>query len=188
MLLDTVSCGQFISLFLIAVALGMDAFSLGLSLGIRGLVFRQTCLISLTVGMFHFLMPLLGIVIGHVLSEIIGTVAVYAGGVLLCVLGVNMTWSGLSGTKTAHLMFNETSFFSILLLAFSVSVDSLSAGLSLGLFSANTVLAVSMLGVGGGLMAGFGLTVGRFAASWLGDYGELVGGAILLAFGLRFLL
>lgn len=188
MLLDTVSWGQFLSLFIIAVALGMDAFSLGLSLGIRGLFFRQICIISLTIGMFHFLMPLLGIGIGQALSELIGTVAVYAGGVLLCVLGVNMTWSGLSGRGTAHLMFNETSFWSIILLAFSVSVDSLSAGLSLGLFSANTVLAVSMLGMGGGVMAGVGLTVGKYAASWLGDYGELVGGAILLAFGLRFLL
>lgn len=186
MLLEPESWGQFVTLLMIAAALGMDAFSLGLSIGIRGLVFRQIYVISLTIGLFHFVMPLLGIGIGRVLSSVMGTVAVYAGGVLLCVLGINMVWSGLRGEQ-AYISFNESSYWSVLLLAFSVSVDSLSTGLSLGLFSANTALAVSMLGIGGGVMAGIGLTIGRFASRWLGDYGELIGGTILLAFGIKFL-
>lgn len=187
MLLDLESWGQFVTLLLIAVALGMDAFALGLSIGIRGLVFRQIYVISLLIGVFHFIMPLLGISIGRVLGIAIGIVAVYAGGVLLCVLGISMIWSSLRGEK-AYISFNESSVWSVLLLAFSVSIDSLSAGLSLGLFSANTALASSMLGIGGGVMAGVGLTVGRFVRSWLGDYGELIGGTILLAFGIKILL
>lgn len=187
MLLEPEFMGQFISLLFIAAALGMDAFSLGLSIGLRGLLFRQICIISLTIGLFHFLMPLLGIGIGHMLSEVMGAVAVYVGGVLLCVLGFNMIWSGLRG-ESIYILFNQSSYWSILVLAFSVSVDSLSTGLSLGLFSANTVLAVSMLGMGGGVMAGVGLTIGRFASGWLGDYGELLGGTILLVFGIKFLL
>lgn len=187
MLLEPECWGQFITLFIIAIALGMDAFALGLSIGIRGLFFREIYVISLLIGLFHFIMPLLGISIGRVLGIAIGTVAVYAGGVLLCVIGINMVWSGLR-SETAHVSFNETSLWSVILLAFGVSIDSLSAGLSLGLFSANTALASSMLGIGGGLMAGVGLFVGRFARTWLGDYGELIGGTILVAFGIKFLL
>lgn len=187
MLVEPECWGQIATLLLIAIALGMDAFSVGLSLGIRGLVLRQAYVIGLTIGLFHFVMPLVGIGIGRVLSTVMGTIAVSVGGVLLCALGVNMVWSGLRGTP-AHVSYHKTSYWSIILLAFSVSVDSLSTGLSLGLFSTNTVLAASMLGIGGGVMAGIGLAIGRFAGHWLGDYGELIGGAILLVFGVKFLL
>ena len=187
MVLDPESLGQFVTLSMIAVALGMDAFSLGLSIGIRGLVFRKIYVISLLIGLFHFLMPLLGISIGRWLGEVMGTVAAYTGGVLLCALGINMIWSGFRG-ETARVSWNESSLWKMVLLSLGVSVDSLSTGLSLGLFSANTTLAASMLGIGGGVMAGIGLTVGRFAGRWLGDYGELVGGTILLSFGIKFLL
>src|SRR5690625_3309901 len=92
--------GQFTSLLIIAFALGLDAFSLGLSIGIRGLIFRQIYVISLIIGLFHFVMPLIGMGIGHALSAVMGTVAIYAGGVLLCVLGINMTWSGFRGEES----------------------------------------------------------------------------------------
>lgn len=180
--------GQFISLLLIALALGMDAFSLGLSIGIRGPLFRQISVISLTVGLFHLLMPLLGIGIGHVISDLMGAVAIHVGGGLLCVLGINMIWSGLS-RESAHVLFNDySSYWRIFVLAFTVSVDSFSTGLSLGIFSVHTALAVSMLGMGGGVMAGIGLAIGRFASRWLGDYGELFGGTVLLGLGLKFLI
>src|SRR5690606_7619136 len=52
MVLDPESLGQFVTLSMIAVALGMDAFSLGLSIGIRGLVFRKIYVISLLIGLF----------------------------------------------------------------------------------------------------------------------------------------
>lgn len=187
MLLEPECWGQVVTLLLIAIALGMDAFSVGLSLGIRGLVLRQSYVISLTIGLFHFLMPLVGIGIGRALSTVMGTIAVSIGGVLLCALGVSMVWSGLRGAS-AYVSYRKTSYWSIVLLAFSVSVDSLSTGLSLGLFSTNTVLAASMLGIGGGVMAGIGVVIGQFASHWLGDYGELIGGAILFLFGMKFLL
>lgn len=187
MLLQPEDWGQLLSLVIIAFALGLDAFSLGLGIGMRGLALRDIYVISLIIGVFHFVMPLIGMVIGFALSAAMGTVAIYAGGVLLCALGINMTWSGFRGGKGAFPM-HALSLWSIVLLAFSVSIDSLSAGLSLGLFSVNILLAVSMLGIGGGVMAGIGLTAGRFASMWVGDYGELIGGTILLAFGLKMLL
>lgn len=179
--------GQFFTLLLLAVALGMDAFSLGLSIGIRGVTMRKVYVISVLIGFFHFFMPLLGMLIGHVLSVVTRTVATNIGGALLCILGINMIWSGLKNDRE-QASLNVSSVGATIVLALSVSVDTLSAGLSFGLFSANVLLAVILLGSGGAVMAGLGLLLGRYANKWLGDYGELIGGAILCGFGVKFLL
>lgn len=188
MFLDTAFLGPLVTLSLIAVALGMDAFSLGLSIGVRGIEDGKAHLICFIVGAFHFFMPVAGIGVGHLLSQVIGTFTVYVGGALLLAIGLNMVYAGFKGEKVAVSDNRSLSLLKMVLLAFSVSVDSFSAGFSFGLFSFNVLFVASLLGFTGGALAGAGLVIGRFANKWLADYGELVGGTILVAFGLKFLL
>jgi putative Mn2+ efflux pump MntP len=75
----------------------------------------------------------------------------------------------------------------LLLFALGVSVDSFSVGVSLGMFQSDLVLSVLAFGFCGGAMAMLGLLLGRKVSRNLGDYGEAVGGAILLAFGFMFM-
>ena len=56
-----------IDMFLISVALSMDAFSLSISLGIFGLSKKQKIFFPSIVGTFHFFMPLLGGKIGDLI-------------------------------------------------------------------------------------------------------------------------
>lgn len=72
--------GQFFTLWMISVALGMDAFSLGIGMGIQGLRFRRILLVSGIIGVLHILMPLAGITIGLVLGSLVEEIAVMVGG------------------------------------------------------------------------------------------------------------
>lgn len=71
------------------------------------------------------------------------------------------------------------------MLAASVSVDAMSVGFSLGLAATDVVLTAFLFGIVGGAMAMAGLMVGDRVGRWAGDVGEALGGAMLLAFGLR---
>ena len=50
--------GELLTLSIMAFALGMDAFSVGLGMGMIQLRFRQILYIGLVIGIFHMFMPL----------------------------------------------------------------------------------------------------------------------------------
>ncbi|WP_339060869.1 manganese efflux pump MntP family protein [Tepidibacillus marianensis] len=183
--LTDVYFGEFITFLMIAVALGMDAFSLGIGIGMQGLSIGEITKVSITIGIFHIIMPLVGVVIGHYLSSVIGDIATFIGGSLLVLLGVNMVLSSFWGKDKPTL--NQVTGIGLLLLAFSVSIDALSIGISLGLFSENLWYVVLLFGLMGGVMTALGLTIGTKIGHWLGEYGEMLGGIILLVFGIKIL-
>ena len=179
--------GQLITFIMIAFALGMDAFSLGIGLGMRGMVTQQLVAMSGTIGIMHILMPLAGMTLGRHMNEWVGDIAVWVGGGLLCFLGGNMLWSSLK-EASASSSGSVTTFWGMLVSSFSVSLDSLSAGFSLGILSTDAPLALGLIGFFGGLMGGLGMLLGKFLGSWAGNYGEALGGLILLLLGFKFLM
>src|SRR5690606_36022294 len=135
--------------------------------------------ISAVIALFHVIMPLVGIFTGRYVSTLLGDVAVAAGGGLLVLLGCHMIYSAVRQESGAA--FNIGGFWGLILFALTVSIDSFSVGISLGLFASDIMLAVILFGLFGGGMSVMGLLVGRKFGLWIGDYGEAFGGAILLA-------
>ncbi|MCI4139686.1 manganese efflux pump MntP family protein, partial [Bacillus vallismortis] len=66
------------------------AFSVGLGMGMVKLRKKQILYFGLIIGLFHVIMPLAGMAAGNMLSGLLGVLAVYIGGSLLFVLGVQM--------------------------------------------------------------------------------------------------
>lgn len=184
--ISTLVWGQFITLSVIAIALGMDAFSLGLGLGMRKPTRSRALLISSCIAIFHVFMPLFGIWIGQYLSLYFHHIAVIIGGALLCLLGIQMFWSSIQDRED-DLRFSDRTIIGIILIAFSVSLDSLSAGLSLGFFATDPVLTIVLCGLAGGIMSWFGLYFGSLMGSWIGKYGEVFGGFVLITLGIQFI-
>jgi putative Mn2+ efflux pump MntP len=178
--------GQFLTLLIIAFALSMDAFSLGIGVGMVGIRLREIVKVSITIGLFHIMMPVVGIVVGAYLSDLVGDIAVFIGGGVLMLIGLHMLWNGLVHSDQKSML--KTKGFGLLLFAFSVSLDALTVGFSFGLIEVNKVLAISLFGIMGAAMSYFGLLLGRSVGGWLGDYSELVGGLILFCFGLKFVI
>ncbi|RKN78822.1 manganese efflux pump MntP family protein [Paenibacillus ginsengarvi] len=178
--------GQLITIIVMAIALGMDAFSLGIGIGLRGIRLLDILKISFVIGLFHVIMPLAGMFMGHYVGSLLGDVATITGGALLILLGAHMIFSSFKGPEVRA--FDHRTFLGLIVFALTVSIDSMSVGVSLGIFATDIAFTVLMFGGFGGVMSVCGLLLGRHAGSWIGDYGEAVGGVILLAFGIRFLI
>ncbi|RLQ93502.1 manganese efflux pump MntP [Falsibacillus albus] len=177
--------GELLTLMLMAFALGMDAFSIGLGMGMYKLRLKQIFYIGLTVGIFHVWMPLLGMIAGRFLSDKFGTFAGYVGGVLLILLGLQMF---ISSFKKDEQSLMAPVGLGLLIFALSVSLDSFSVGLTLGIYGAKTAASLISFGLAATLLTWCGLLVGRKVQSWLGSYSEALGGSILFAFGIKLLL
>lgn len=176
--------GEIVTLMLMAFALGMDAFSVGLGMGMYKLRLRKIFNIGITIGLFHVWMPLVGLIAGKFLSEKFGTFATLIGGFLLILLGVQMVWSTVK--KSDERVITPVGF-GLLLFALSVSLDSFSVGLTLGIYGAKTIMVILCFGIMATVQTWVGLLLGRKMQGWVGSYSEALGGAILLAFGLKLL-
>ena len=62
---------EFITTLLTAVALSMDAFSLAILYGTLGLTNKKRITLSIIVGMYHFIMPLLCSLFGKIILKYI---------------------------------------------------------------------------------------------------------------------
>jgi putative Mn2+ efflux pump MntP len=184
--LEWITLGELITLTLLALALGMDAFSLSLGLGLSGLSLRRTMSIAVLTGFFHIIMPLFGMAGGRLIGEFVGHLAVVAGGALLIMFGLNMIYGSLFGMKASSFNLSR-SRYGIMLFSISVSLDSFSVGLSLGMFAMTTWVAILLFGLFSLVLTWLGLILGRHFGHWMGRYSEAVGGLILFAFGLKFL-
>jgi putative Mn2+ efflux pump MntP len=178
--------GEFITISLIGIALGMDAFSLGIGMGMGGIRLLTVLKVSIITGIFHVFMPLIGIVLGMFLTSLVGNVATYMGGSILILLGLHMMWNSFFSKEKSPLL--KTTIWGLMLFSFSVSLDALSVGFSFGLFNVNVTMAVLVFGILGTLLSAAGLLLGRKVGNWLGEYSEVLGGLILFSFGLKFLL
>lgn len=176
--------GEVVTLMLMAFALGMDAFSVALGMGMLQVRLKQILKIGLTIGFFHIWMPLVGIIAGRFLSEQFGMIATYIGGGLLILLGLQMIWAGFKDSKNTLI---APVGLGLLLFALSVSLDSLSVGLTLGIYGAKTALVLACFGAGATILTWSGLLIGRRVQGLLGTYSEALGGSILLVFGIKLL-
>lgn len=176
---------EFITIGIMALALSLDAFSLSLGLGMAGLRYRRIFIIGSLIGLFHMLMPLAGIIIGQALSHYLGPLAYFIGGSGLIFLGIQMV---VSSFKYGSDTFLAPRGIGLFVFAISVSIDSFSAGLSLGMVGAKTWLTVISFGVISALLTWIGLIVGRKAGRWVGSHSEGIGGLILIIFGLKMIM
>ena len=112
--------------FFTGIGLSMDAFSLALSLGTTNPNNKTIIKTSLIVGIFHFLMPLLGYFIGYAFKYKIPNINILTF-VLFLILSIEMYKS--KDEEKTNILNNIT----ILLIAFSVSLDSFTVGIAFGL-------------------------------------------------------
>ncbi|MCQ2010782.1 MAG: manganese efflux pump [Sporolactobacillus sp.] len=178
---------QGLALCVMSVALGMDAFSVCVGMGMTVFRLRKAAWAGIWIGLFHMLMPLIGMTLGRLLSARFGAITEMAGGLLLLLIGLQMILS-LARRNETQSGFAYTSDASLLLFALSVSIDSFSVGLSMGLFGAEVLAAVIMFGLTSMAMAWTGFYIGRKTGKYFGRYGEALGGIILFVLGLKLLL
>ncbi|TGE33949.1 manganese efflux pump MntP family protein [Desulfosporosinus sp. Sb-LF] len=185
----------------VAIALGADAFSLSLAIGLSGIKKRMMLRLSLVVAAFHVVMPLGGMMLGQTLGSFLGRYASGLGALVLIGLGGRMLYKVYRPTveqfsfgEAREMLFHKNfsaslslNGFGIFVLAASVSLDALSVGFSLGTIRADIFLTVIIIGMIAGLMTGLGLILGRIMGTRLGDKAEILGGLALFLIGVKLL-
>lgn len=175
-----------VEILMMSLALGMDAFSLSLGLGLHGMSREQAYELSFAIGIFHVFMTLVGLSAGLLVQGVMGHFAHWFGAFLLLGMGLHMMYSTLFVRKQDVLIGQNIT--TVMAFSAGVSVDALSVGLSLGLRStAYGLVSAAMFGIVGGLMCLLGVFVGKRASNVIGIYGELVGAFILIGYGIHFL-
>lgn len=174
-----------ITLLILAVALGTDAFSMCLGLGMTGVTRRQIIVVSLTVLAFHVLMPLAGWYAGDLAGSLLGKAAGIAGALVLIYLGGKMIYSAWKGDGELSNRDALVTTGGMLLLAAGVSMDALSVGFSLGTQNVDLPLTVTVIGVVAGIMTGAGLILGRFVGNRVGERAVGIGGTLLVGIGIK---
>lgn len=169
----------------------MDAFSLALGLGLKGVSYRYEFKLCILVALFHVLMPLIGLYLGIVAGRFLGIWAQRLGAVILAYIGVSFLVKGYQEVRPQAYSFHEGSgirlptgaktYGSIWLLSASVSVDALSVGFGLGTFQMPLLLTVLTIGSVAGLMTWLGFLGGRFFSRITGSYAQIAGGLVLIA-------
>jgi putative Mn2+ efflux pump MntP len=174
--------GEVVSYIFLAFALGLDAFSVSLGLGMQRMRLKRVALIGLVIGLFHIFMPFLGIMLGRIISAQINELTALAGGLLLVGIGAQMLFSAFNRESKKIIQPIGTG---LILLAFGVSIDSFPVGLSLGISGVQTAMALLLLGAASALLSWTGMIAGRKMHGFLGVYSEMLGGSILIGFGLN---
>lgn len=176
---------SFFTILLIAVALGMDAFSLSIGVGMQGITAYRSGQLSAIIGVLHIVLPLLGIYLGQALGTVAGNVASYVGAGVLIILGVKMIYEEF--TEEEEESMDKLSGWQFVILPVSVSLDSLSIGFSLGTFGVGQLIFVTgTFGIVAALMTLAGIILGTRIGHAI-EKTSILGGGILVILGLKML-
>lgn len=177
--LSSNSSHQLLPLLLTAAALGTDAMTLAIGIGLQGVSWQDIVRTSLVIGLFHVGMPLIGALGGHCFGIFAGEIAHWLGAGIVAFIGSRMIWGCLESKQGIVCQWTLTGF-PLLLLAAGVSIDALSVGFSLGAFGYNIFSTAITFGIFSAIMSAVGLIFGSRLGKFIGNRGEFVGGIVLI--------
>lgn len=173
-----------IVIFILAVGLSMDAFSLALIYGTLDLPKKMQKLMSIMVGIFHFFMPILGYQIGELILKVIKINPDILVGVIFIILGIEM----LISLKKDEQVKILTGMTSVVLFAFTVSIDSFSIGIGFGVANVNMLLPPIIFSLISALFTYMGVVLGKKLSDKFGNITTLIGAVILMVLGISYII
>lgn len=165
-------------LLIIGISLSMDAFSLSLLIGTY-LKENRELIISLTVSIFHFIMPILGSFFGYKIISVLNINNNRFLGLILIIIAIDLI---IHLFKKDELSFHYT-FYGIIIFAVSVSLDSFSIGVGIFGTSYNLLLASSIFSFCSFIFTYLGLIIGKYANEKIGIYAKIIGIVLLILTG-----
>ena len=178
---------NFLSTFLVAVALAMDAFSVSMTKGFtqKDLTNSQIIYYGLFFGGFQALMPILGYFCGNVIASIVESLAPIIGFILLLAIGLNMIRESLTGDEEVNDYF---SFKEVTLLAVATSIDAFAVGITIALIKDPILISSFIIGVVAFAFSIADIFIGKKLGNYVGDKFQILGGVILILIGVKILL
>ncbi len=135
----------------------MDAFSLALIYGTQGIPKKHKLLLAMIVGLYHLIMPLIGLTIGKYIENRIIFNSTIVVGIILSLIAIEMIISSFKEKKEKFLI----SIPGYLIFGLSVSIDSLTTGIGLPAITNKSLLASSIFSIISFIFTYLGLNLGN---------------------------
>lgn len=178
----------FIEIFLIAIGVSMDAFAVAMGTGTYksmqtpGSTFR----ISFHFGLFQFLMPIAGWLVGKSVESLVTSIDHWIAFGLLTFIGIKMIYEYYQEEKISK--NNPSKGLRLVSLSIATSIDAFAVGLSLAFLQINIILPCIVFGIITSAFSYTGIKLGLKLGKRFGKRMELAGGLILILIGLKILL
>ena len=169
-------------LIIIGISLSMDAFSLSLLYGT--VIKKQNIkILSIIVGIYHFIMPLLGMFVGKKIISLLPISTNMVVFIVLFLIGVEMIVESFKEEKE----LKTINLLEMLLFGFAVSIDSFSLGLGLRAIYDNPYISALIFSLSSMIFTFFGLKLGKFINKKIGSISTLIGGITLIIVGIMYI-
>jgi len=179
----------FLSILIIAIGLGMDAFSVAVGVGASlgtvswGAVFR----LSFCFGLFQFLMPVAGWVAGVPVANIIAGYDRWIAFGLLSLVGGKMIIELFTGEANVHTA-DPTKGLTVMILSLATSIDALAVGFSFALLQIPVIYPSIVIGIVAFIMTMCGILFGEKLGVIFGKRLGALGGLLLIGIGVKILM
>lgn len=172
-------------LLLVSISVGLGNFAAAIGIGLSGVDARTRLRTGIVFGFFEAVMPLIGLAIGHVLAESIGSIGRYVGAVLLVLTGAY----AILQARVEHEAPEEPRPQSmrlrhLLVTGFALGIDNLIVGFALSLYQVPVLLAALIIAAVSVSMSLAGLELGQRLGERFEKWSEEFGGAMLILVGL----
>jgi manganese efflux pump family protein len=161
---------------LLILSLGVDTFAVAIGLGVSGAGQKNRLRTGLSFAMFEGIMPILGFLFGKAIHGILGDIASIFGIVALFIVG---TWIMKESLSNENKKLEIDSWTGLLLTSFSVSLDELAVGFSIGALGFPIALTAILVAIQAFLFTLIGTTLGNRIGEKLAERAELIAGSVL---------
>ena len=167
---------EIITILLIAIALSMDTFSFSLSLGTANIEIKKGIILSLLIGLMHFIMPLLGTNIGKVVLKILPLEHNFFLGIIFFVLAFKMIYD-LYIEQEDKISLN---FLGMFVISLSVSFDAFTTGIGLQVVTSDIYKASVIFMLISFIFTMIGILIGKYVNEKIGKLSSIIGIIILI--------
>jgi len=164
----------------LVLPLGLDTFAIAAALGMTRLTGAQRIRISLLFAAFEGGMPVVGLLVGAGLGQVIGSWSEYIAIVALAGLGVYMLFGPEQKDEQRVKGLVSGAGFAVIGLGLSVSLDELAIGFSLGLLNVPVVPAILLIAAQAFVVSQVGMALGGKVGEATREGAERLAGAVLI--------
>ena len=180
---------DFSMIFIIAIGLAMDCFTVSLCIGSSPApkTLRSVFRVAFHFGLFQGGMALLGWLLGNTVVNLIASFDHWIALALLGYVGGHMVYEGLFKKEEFSIKNcdDPSRGGTLVMLSVATSIDALGIGLSLALLNIDVINASLLIGLVSLILSIVGLLSGKRLSQRFGKNVEVIGGLVLIFIGLR---
>jgi manganese efflux pump family protein len=178
-----------LDILFISIGLAMDAFAVSICSGTKPVTrgIRPTFRLAFHFGLFQFLMPIIGWLLGLSAKNYIESADHWIALTLLSFIGIRMIISGAGkGSDTSD---NDPSKgMNLILLSIATSIDALAVGITFAMLNVQIWYPALVIGIVTGILSLTGVQLGNKLGIKFGKNMEIIGGIVLILIGIKILI